>query len=401
MQNMKFPWSDNWWIEDNKAWFCAGEIGALFCVDMESEECKLIARIPECNIYHFRQNSYCIKYENAIFCFPSMGDCVWYYNIKTTQWNKLVIGNTCQLFLCIESYKNGDPQICFWDIESKLYVVDLEKKILKRKYQTLNEAKAEIGEYVLRRNKFYGVYSNKVVTVDLNQHDIRTIVISDVKADLYTICFDGTDFWLSGFGKEIYVWNSERGIIKVINDFPKEFGLNDFTEDQVLLVDTDSFFSDDSPFFLTSFLLGKYIWYIPFQANEIIYINKETYGVFALSIPDELETRESLMQNYMGSKFLMQYIRDDRYIGMYSFKNHRVFEIDSVELTVTYRDYKLDHKSVLMIEKAAAGYHNGKILNERREKDRKLFSRLLEEKNESSLDKYGHTGELIYHTLHK
>ena len=61
-----FPWSDNWWIEGDRAWFCGGEINALFCVDMNNGQCELVARIPECAIVDFRLNSYCMKYKDII-----------------------------------------------------------------------------------------------------------------------------------------------------------------------------------------------------------------------------------------------------------------------------------------------------------------------------------------------
>lgn len=71
MQDKEFPWSDNWWIEKSKALFCGGNIGALFCVDMNNEQCEFVMQIPECDIVNFRLFSYCIKYKNIIFCLPN------------------------------------------------------------------------------------------------------------------------------------------------------------------------------------------------------------------------------------------------------------------------------------------------------------------------------------------
>ena len=66
MQNLLIPWSDNWWIEKGKAWFCAGEIGALFCVNMSNQQCECVGWIPGCSVIQYRQYSNCIKHGRYI-----------------------------------------------------------------------------------------------------------------------------------------------------------------------------------------------------------------------------------------------------------------------------------------------------------------------------------------------
>lgn len=391
------PWSDNWWIEGDKAWFCGGEVGALFCVDMNSCECELVSRIPECQFAGFRLYSYCMKCADRVFCLPSMGDCIWIYELEEKTWEKIGLDHKEQIF----HYQKNSNQIFFWDFAGYLYRMDLDKKKVSTIFHEAFQSD-EMTQYVIVDNKIYHVRDNRIISLDLCGDDIRAVTyeIPDLKAGLFAIGYDGANFWLSGHAKEICIWHPESGVIKMLRNFPEQFGIYHFKVGETPYLDCKTLVEAESAFFEDSVSLGAYMWFIPGRSSDIIYISKETYEAFILEIEEERETKESIEKNYMGFKYILQYVREDRYIGVYSFKNHRVFEIDTVELTVTYRDYKLDHKSVLMIEKAAAGYHNGKILNERREKDRKLFSRLLEEKNESSLDKYGHTGELIYHTLH-
>ena len=42
----KLLWSDNWWIEGNKAWYVAGEVNALFEVDLINKNSQLLSLLP-------------------------------------------------------------------------------------------------------------------------------------------------------------------------------------------------------------------------------------------------------------------------------------------------------------------------------------------------------------------
>lgn len=81
-----FPWSDNWWIEGNKAWFCGGDICALFCVNMENGQCEFVVRIPECDIDEFRLYSFCMKYKDTVFCLPSIRKFIWVMQVSSIKW---------------------------------------------------------------------------------------------------------------------------------------------------------------------------------------------------------------------------------------------------------------------------------------------------------------------------
>ncbi len=399
MRNKGFPWSDNWWIEDDRAWFCAGEIAALFCVDMNNWQCEFVAQIPECSFNNFRLFSYCMKYRESILCLPNMGKCIWCYDLKTLQWEKIDVESDGQIFICSFFNSKSIDKIFFWNLEGEVFELNLVKRILEKKYSLTPKTNEEIGEYVLVGNELYCVLGKCVHCINIDNGKISSYVISDAKADLYTICFDGSNFWLSGFCKEIYVWNLEKGVVKIITEFPEWFGIYNFNGNQAALIDCDSFYAIEYPFFYSSVSLGKYVWFIPMQTNEIIYIDKDTYDVFVLHIDEEKETWESLNRHRLASKFLVEYIREERYIGLYSIKNKYVFEIDTVDLCVKDISYYLSDKTVLRILREATNYSNRKILKEYREMDRRLYSILLENNNESRENMPQNKGKLIYRAL--
>lgn len=386
--------SDNWWIEKDKAYFCGAGISVLFCVDMNNLQCEAVACLPKCELVDFRVHSYSIKYKDSIICLPGKGKYIWFYDIKKNTWEKLEIEHEERLITSIVSYRQNDGRI--WLIEynsGKIFQVNLEERTVEKEYHILqNDKRIYCGEYIILQNKIYMTGVNKVFCIDIDNEDITTYNIIGLKSGLHTICHDGFNFWLSGYCKEIYIWNPEQGIVKVITKFPEQFGFYHFHKRPY--IDRDSFFSDDN-FFEYSILLGEHIWYIPIKSNGIIYVDKGTYEVHYLEIEEERETKESLEREY-ACKFLLEYIREDRYIGIYSIMNHFVFEIDTVELRVKYREYKLSSAAVLMLAEAMGQYDGRRIFNEKRKEDENLFSALLSTKCEKESKHFQSIGKLIY-----
>lgn len=398
MYNITFPWSDNWWIEKNIAYFCAGRIGAIFCVNMDSQECKFLAQIPDCHLYNFRLYSYCVKYRNVIFCLPSWGKCIWCFCLEKREWKKIEVRNEKQLQFSAVSYVSGCELIRLIETETKnIYEINLDNVKIRQKYQ--NEF-AVTGLYVIVGSKFYGITARRICFIDMASKKTDIFSYSEIKSELYTICYDGTNFWLSGYGKEVYVWNPQLGIIKTINKFPKDFGMYNYSNDGKQLVDCNSYLFSN-PFFADSFALGEYIWFIPFQANQVIYINKYTFCVYELKIEEEIETQESLLKNKMNHKYLVEYIRENRYIGLYSLKNKRIFEIDTVEICIIIKKYKLTDKTVSKL--ADIFYDEHGILNEgANEMHKEFFCPLVnksygDEKSKSFLKQS--IGETIYNKM--
>ena len=77
-----FPWSDNWWFEDHKAWFIIGSRNVLCCFNLSNYECEVMVNIPDVLSRKFRAVSKCMKYKNEIYCFPVFGNNIWIYSIE-------------------------------------------------------------------------------------------------------------------------------------------------------------------------------------------------------------------------------------------------------------------------------------------------------------------------------
>lgn len=402
MQNMIFPMSDNWWIEKDKAYFCGTRVSALFCVDMNSLQCEIISWLPENNRIDFFVHPYCIIYKDTILCLPGTGNKIWSYDSINGVWEKTEIENQGQLFISIKSYRQTDGRIWLSEYDTgKILQVNLDRKIVEKEYHLpKGEKSIYYGEYVVVQNKLYITGGDRVCCIGIDNEEINVYKIPGIKAELHTICHDGVNFWLSGYCKEIYVWNPQQGIVNVLTEFPEQFGIYHFHQKPDIDYTIFSNPVDESSFFGYSFLLGKYIWFIPTQSNGIIYVDRETYKVSFLEIEEEQETKESLEREYTN-KFLFEYIREDRYIGIYSIQNQQIFEVDTVMLCVKYKDYELSGETILTLARGLEQYDGRRMFREKKEKEQIIFSALLQANHTMSDQSLNNIGKHIYHTLNE
>ena len=98
---------------------------------------------------------------------------------------------------------------------------------------------------------------------------------------------------------------------------------------------------------------------------------------------------------------MFEYIREDRYIGIYSILNERVFEIDTVALCVNHREYELGGKTILTLGETFEQYDGRKVFGEKAGQEQIYFNALLKANNVADNTTIQNIGEQIYHTLNK
>lgn len=336
-----FVWGDNWWIEGDKAWFVWGMENILFCINMSTGKCELAVCIPDDNPTKFRLTPYCVKCGKYIFCMPGLGRSIWAYDLECQNFSKIDIDNP----------DKGQLGFEFWVWENKLFAVSsgelrkiLEINISKKKidnyYTICTEGK--LARSVMEGNAIYilSVEADRIYQFDLKTKAMRTYILPDIKGKLWTICFDGEKFWLSGFQKEIYVWDQNTNMINTITDFPEGFGVYDFTR-ETATGEADCM-SENYEYHMFNFsvLAGNKVWFIPYNANKILYADKGMHELHSFDIDEENETKESIMaRTSLGYKYLLGYVKDDRYLGLFSIKNNCMLEIDAVEMRYSYKRY--------------------------------------------------------------
>lgn len=357
-----FIWSDNWWIENDNVWFVGGMSNILFHINLNTGECDEAIDIPDPDTCKFRLTPICLKYGKDVFCIPGSGRCIWVYNLDSKDFTRIGIDKPECLQLRIQVWIRGNVLFVVSENWNKIMEVSISQKQIIN-YYTICE-KDSVQQSVIVDDFIYMVSSDlgKIYRFDLctKTTDVYELPFGEKK--LFTICFDGKKFWLSGYQKELYIWDKENNSLVTVNSFPQNFGVYDFSKKTDGVVDCGTSSYEFSAF-LYSVMVGKYIWLIPRQTNKIIYIDKGNYVLSAFEIPEEDETRESILRRGkygFGFKYLLEYVRDDRYIGLFSVKNNRILEIDAKELKYQWKDYCFTDECLQQCDKIFQGvYYEG------------------------------------------
>lgn len=370
-QGGEFFWGDRWCVENYEGWFVAGNINILFRVDMINNCYEIVAKLPDYTNYKFRSNSNCIKCNELIFCMPNRGECIWCYDLLDNKFSKIEIENPNCLEVGI---------VDFWRIKNILWAVSMGlKQIIKiditaRKiiayYNITDCAEEVIGKSVKINNYIYSLsgLESKIYEFSLKTKQVKIIEFETIRDRFHTISICEGKIWLSGNKKRIYIWEKDR--VRILDHFPENFGIYKFLESGKVILDCIS--TKYRTFtFIDSIIIGNYIWFIPFQTNNILYVDKMSNKINVFEIEGEdindFETVE------MNCRYVLQYVYNNRYIGLYSLKNKVIYEIDAITLEMKKRCNIINIKS---LEENMYGWN----FRERISVEKSLYKKLIERK---------------------
>ncbi len=349
---VNYLWCDKWFLDGNEAWLIPCEYNAMFHCMLDRKIIELIDRFPDSEICSFRRNHYCLKYENEIYCMPDNGDSIFIYHLNSLQFSKITVKN---------EHKNRLHMSDSWCVEGKIYsvsaglkqIIELspkDKKILE--YYNISDDKNEAIEKSIMVNTCIFILTsnpNRIYQFDINSKNFSIFNITKARIRLSNICYDGKRFWLGGYGKAIYLWNIEENILKEIELFLNDFGIFNISDkNKTRKVEFNKIlFEYNVPAFQEMIVIGKLIWLIPFTTNKILYIDKDTYELNVMNIEEEEETIESFSKCSRRNprKYFLEYIRSERYIGLYSHKLECYCEIDTVKKEINYINYSISEMS--------------------------------------------------------
>lgn len=340
-----FVWSNGWWLEDSKAWFICGMSNVLFCIDFNTGQCEKLACIPELCECTYRQNPYCIKSGKDIFCIPGFAQNIWIYNLDSRDFKQVRIDKP-------EGHQLGDG---FWIWRDMLYLVpgnwnkiveiDMTRKEVIT-YYTICEDDSFRKSVLIDDCVYIVSYAHsRIYQFDLVTKKIELFTFDNFDRRFYTICFDGKKFWMSGYHKEVYVWDKRNDSLATINNLPMNYEMYALADRADRIVDYAAG-GYKYPIFGNSVVVGDYVWFIPALTDKIMYADKNSDQLYTLEIDDECETKEKafLRELWAINNYLLEYVRCDRYIGLFSIRSGRVLEIDAQELTYQWKNYNLRNK---------------------------------------------------------
>lgn len=342
-EDYNFIWSDGWCIDEEEIWFMAGNLDILFSMDNLDGGVTLVDAIPSGEICSFRCHPRCVKKGDSIFCLPDIGEDIWCYHLSDGSWTRICVENP-------ESVRLSCVTAVFY--RDKLYIVsvglkqiielDVHRENIDHYYDLLGGDEQRIAGSVQVKDCIYIVAYNPACIYKFNFSDkeIQVYPLLDIDDQLQTICFDGKKIWLSGRRRNVYIWEEDIEKITVLNDLPDSLGIWNFSGKYKQLL---NYIEDlaDAPLFFDSISVGQYVWFIPSQTNEILYVDKDTFEIKVFPLEGEEQTEGDVRTQLLRHKYLVEYIKDNRYIGLFSLKNKWVLEIDCWNLTYKVLDCRI------------------------------------------------------------
>lgn len=384
--------SQDWWIENNLAWFVSADEGYLMNYDFDTSLCTYITAVPDVKSGEFRRCSVCMKYEKEIVCLPDTSDSIFLYSLTNRIWTKVNVpgGETCRLscnqFTLKENllyiYSRGLMQIL---------VLDLDERQIINVFSLSSENTEVLGFGTFKNNFFYTVSSaySQIYELNLINGSIFKIDIPCIKSDIETISQKDDCFILCGRKKVILLFDKKKNKLQVINEFPKEFGTYRWDNANDCNVDCLSTVFQNRIFYCTV-VVGDNIWCIPYETNKVLYFNLSDKKVNTFDISEENETKESLLLSRMKHKYILLYVKDDRFIGLYSCKNEWIIEIDTATLQYRFLTCIIDDNCMIP----------DRIYYEKRRMDCALFEISFEKMRDNTSDRSADTiGKRIYESI--
>lgn len=338
-RNLAFIWSLGWWFEGNKAWFIDDmEDNMLFSVDLITGECEKVIHIPNSDKWKYRLNPYCIKCDRDIFCIPGYGKSIWIYNLDDNSFTELEIEKPDLHQIGSQFWKFGDTILIVAGNWNKVIEISIAQKAITN-YYTICENDTINGSVLVGKN-IYAISSEvgRIYRFNIITKKVNTYLLSDFDKRLFTICYDGEKFWLSGYQKEVYIWDKENNDIITLDCSFGSFGFKSADKKE------DGKTGNNIPVFNRSISVGEYIWFIPIQGQKIMYANKKTGELFLFELYDEDKMSILSKKAYGIADYMLQYVRDNRYLGLFSAKCRRIFEIDTKQLSYQWMEYRFSDK---------------------------------------------------------
>lgn len=341
MERMIF--SDRWYIEGKKAWFLSATRNELFAADLKKKEIHLLARIPNGKGYTWRDTTHCFKADRQIVCLPDLGNSIWKYSLDSSKWKEIPINAPMGVRLGISQYWTLDkvfllysPGLC------SILHFSVERNSVLNSDVVASESEEQLGRAVRVGDEIYIVssVSPKIYCYQISSGRMKSIPLRGVDEGLHAICYDGKGFWLSGKKRKFYRWLEGEDDVRIY-DLPPTFGVYNFDFPKSPSLDTEAE-TYQFPTFFDIVYVNDQSWFIPGQTNQILYMDADSSCVNELHIPEEDENSTSTQHRVLDHKYMVLYIRDDRYIGLYSCKNACVLEIDAKKKSYEILQYDLN-----------------------------------------------------------
>lgn len=328
--------NDGMYLENDKTWFVGNEDGVIYQMNLPDRQVLPVAVIPEDMGSTYRISAGVIKKNQKLYCFPDKGRFIWIYDMEKKSFTKTEVKNP--EFSRIRMFDKWLVNETIWCVSygmNQIIEMDLATEKIVGYYDIFTDKEDAVGYMsALVGQDIYCVSrtSRKICAFDTVSQRITYYELPVNDRGFNTIIFDGKDFWLSGYAKQVYSWNKESGNIDIWDSFPQDYQVNGSS-----IEDGSDCFAE--PLFYKSAVVKDGIIFIPCNSeaavsNFMLFVNRKNMEIHTLHIGQETKRA--------GEYFVKEYQKDDISVVFYNTKKNHLEEFNSEKQQTEIKKMKTD-----------------------------------------------------------
>lgn len=373
-------WSESILVDKDEGWFVGAQQSALYHVNFQTQKCELLSILPSDDLFGYEKYECCNKIDRIIYIFP-----------RHIIGNILLINLEGKLIkeIVIQNPNKADVNIvgtCFYKDKiyamalglRKIIVIDTKDNIIINAFQIFDDIEITDlnGKILLKGSNIYCTIpdSNIIYKLNISQFTLEKHIFNEIEEGIHTFEMVGDRFLITGKKKCFYIWDELSNTLLQNETFPEGFGRYVFDQNNQLYLDTETKYYAEG-FFLKGVYINGKIWIVPCCENKIFFCDINTLILHEIQLIFEGENENTWKRNILKVKFCMSYIRQNRYIGVYSFKNNFFFEIDVESLRIEIINWSIPENDIyaLNIEKMACNMKYYGLTSENEDLNLKIY----------------------------
>ena len=339
--------SEYWDVHDGYAWLFDTESNYLFRADFMKKSVSAISSIPIERKYRYRTFSYIYEWNDEVYIFPDRASYVYIYNQTSRTWNTISLEHTKDNRVRVIWCKTINSYLYFFSANMKciMRINGETKKIDSRHYYLEDENKIVDGDReVVTIDHFIYVHEynkNKLYKINFTELSEEIEYLPIIKT-IKLITYYNNSIWIYGDGRELYSFNVEKKDVKHVASVN--------CNGEVAMLDNKEY--------EYSAMVGvnNGILFISALQNSVIMYNINDNSTSEIKLPPE--KRNIKNTEVLINPITVNYVRNDRYVGIYLIKYRKYYEIDALELKVEEIKYEFEDINKYFKDSGGLCYEN-------------------------------------------
>ncbi|SFL03672.1 hypothetical protein SAMN05216390_108114 [Lachnospiraceae bacterium KH1T2] len=320
--------SCRWYIEGGFAWFITYEWEILIKIDLKEMRIVSLWCIP--GNWEKSQGRYskCMKLRNKVICFPNFSDDIYILDLQKKMWKrKTVLTSSITELRVSDVFKKKNDIYFVARGEKRIYSFDKKGNIIE-KYQ-IHDDNIGFGEF--DNNKYRVVAQESGILFEIDETEKKEILLNE---KLWSVVSFNDSVYVNSFFGNIYV--VEGKAVTLIREEKRENRCGDA----------------DFPVYFNSVRVGTYICFIPYRNDKILIYDTSQKIFFYINIVDEKGE----------GHFVYCCSLDERYIVIFSSETEKYIKVDIDKKTYSFISIEVDED--VYRELSSILFEKGRIISE-------------------------------------